>query len=90
MPSSNPAWRLTLLGTGIVLMVVSPVVGIIPGPGGIPVFVAGLALTLRNSRRAKRIFVRAKRRWPKLGRIADIGLRRKGRLRSRPDAGKAD
>lgn len=89
----NPARRLALLSTGVALMVIAPVVGIIPGPGGIPVFIAGLALTLQNSRRAKRVFVRAKRRWPKLGRIAEIGLRRNARRKRGEDQaveGKAD
>lgn len=69
-------------------MVVAPIVGVIPGPGGIPVFAAGLALMLRNSDRAKRVFVRAKRRWPRLGHYADIGLRR-GSARRRRAVAKA-
>ena len=31
-------WRIALLGAGWLLMAVSPVVGVIPGPGGIFVF----------------------------------------------------
>lgn len=67
---------LVLLILGGALVVIAPFVGIIPGPGGIPVFIAGLALMLKNSAWARRAFVRAARRWPQIGQIADIGLRR--------------
>jgi len=70
---------LTLLGGLIIL--ISPVVGAIPGPGGVFVFAAGLALMLQNSAMAKRVFVRLKRRWPQLGYVADLGLRRASALR---------
>lgn len=79
----NPVRRIALTGLGLVLVVAAPLVGVIPGPGGIPVFAAGLALMLRNSERAKRVFVRAKRRWPRLGYYADIGLRRGSAKRRR-------
>jgi hypothetical protein len=51
-------------------------VGAIPGPGGVFVFAAGLALILQNSEWAKRLYVRFKRRHPNKGRWADWGLRR--------------
>lgn len=70
---------LTILGALVIM--VSPVVGVIPGPGGVFVFAAGLALMLQNSGMAKRVFVRLKRRWPQLGNIADFGLRRASALR---------
>lgn len=79
----NPALRIALTALGLVLVLAAPLVGVIPGPGGIPVFAAGLALMLRNSDRAKRLFVRAKRRWPRLGYYADIGLRRRSARRRR-------
>lgn len=72
-----------LTGVGMLLVVLSPFVGIIPGPGGIPVFAAGLAMMLRNSEWAKRAFVRTRRRWPWVGRYADIGLRRGSARRRR-------
>ena len=61
---------------GLVLMVLSPVVGLIPGPGGLFVFAGGLGLTLKYSRWAKRQYVGFKRRWPKQGAWVDWGLRR--------------
>ena len=82
-PRRNPALRTALTGVGLALVILSPVVGIIPGPGGIPVFAAGLALMLRNSDGAKRAFVRAKRRWPRIGHYADLGLRRPSAKRRR-------
>jgi hypothetical protein len=79
----NPMLRTLWFSTGVVLVILSPVVGAIPGPGGIFVFAAGLALMLQNSHRAKRVFVDAKRRWPKLGHYADMGLRRQSAARRR-------
>jgi len=73
--------RLFMLAVGPALIALSPVVGLIPGPGGLLVFVAGLALTLQSSHAAKRIYVRAKRRWPNLGHWSDKGLRRKSHFR---------
>ena len=81
--SRNPVIRTTYLVTGFVIVILSPVVGAIPGPGGVFVFAAGLSLILRNSARAKRTFVDVKRRWPKVGHYADIGLRRASAARRR-------
>ena len=66
-----------LMALGWLLMVVSPIVGAIPGPGGIFVFAAGAALLIRNSCWAKRRYVMIKRRWPKLGRACDMAMRRR-------------
>src|SRR5918998_2377930 len=76
-----PAVRTCLFVLGILLMVASPAAGILPGPGGIIVFAAGLALTLKYSEWAKRKYVEFKRKHPNKGRWADWGLRRKSALR---------
>jgi hypothetical protein len=68
---------------GVLLVLVTPLVGVLPGPGGIFVFAAGLALMLQNSHWAKRQFVHGKRRWPRVGHYADIGLRRASAARRR-------
>lgn len=68
--------RQVLFVLGIALVIVAPLVGAIPGPGGVFVFAAGLALILQNSEWAKRLYVRFKRRHPNKGRWADWGLRR--------------
>ena len=56
-------------------------VGILPGPGGVIVLAGGLALTLKNSKWAKRLYVRFKQRWPKYGHWADWSLRRRSHFR---------
>ena len=68
--------RQGLFVLGCLLIVIAPLVGAIPGPGGVFVFAAGLALVLQNSEWAKRQYVRFKRRHPNKGRWADWGLRR--------------
>ena len=66
---------------GLLLMACSPLLGVLPGPGGIVVFGAGLALTLKYSQWAKRRYVRFKRRHPKKGQWADWGMRRRSARR---------
>jgi hypothetical protein len=73
--------RLLMLALGPSLIVLSPVVGLIPGPGGLIVLLAGVAFTLQSSQVAKRVYVRAKRRWPGLGHWSDKGLRRPSHFR---------
>ncbi|MBA3896388.1 MAG: hypothetical protein H0X36_04470 [Sphingomonadaceae bacterium] len=72
----RPPVRLALFVLGWVLIALSPLVGAIPGPGGLFVFAFGLGLVLKYSRWAKRRYVAFKRRWPKHGAWADWGLRR--------------
>jgi len=73
--------RTTLFMIGLLLIIVSPLAGVIPGPGGVFVFAAGLALALKNNDWAKRQYVRFKRWQPKAGRWADWGLRRRSARR---------
>jgi hypothetical protein len=73
--------RLMMLALGPALIVLSPAVGLIPGPGGLLVLLAGVAITLQSSQVAKRLYVRAKRRWPGLGHWSDKGLRRPSHFR---------
>lgn len=73
--------RTAMFVTGILLMLLSPLAGAIPGPGGIFVFAGGLALTLRNSDWAKRQYVKFKRWQPKAGHWMDWGLRRRSHRR---------
>ena len=72
-----------IVGALLAGFLISPLVGAIPGPGGVFVFAAGLVLLLRNSRNARRQFAQAKRRWPRLGRWIDRGLRRESARRRR-------
>lgn len=70
------AVRSALVVTGFILIALTPVVGPIPGPGGIIVFGAGLSLILKYTGWAKRLYVRLKRKHPNKGRWADWSLRR--------------
>ncbi|RYY26633.1 MAG: hypothetical protein EOP62_09305 [Sphingomonadales bacterium] len=82
--------RISLLVTGIVLLcVVTPLIGPIPGPGGIITFAAGLTLILQNSNWARGRFVRLKRRWPRFGHYSDMALRRRS-FRRRQQRAKDD
>ena len=81
--SRHPALRFALFWTGMLLIILTPFVGAIPGPGGVFVFAGGLALMLQNSHWAKRRFVHTKRRWPRFGHYADMGLRRASARRRR-------
>jgi ribonuclease P protein component len=74
--TNYPAVRSALVVLGFILIGLTPLVGPIPGPGGVIVFAAGLSLVLKYSAWAKRIYVRFKRRHPKKGDWADWGLRR--------------
>lgn len=70
------------LAAGLVLMVFGPIIGLpTPGPLGFVLFGIGLALVLRSSRWAKKRYVRSTRRYPKLKRAMDTGLRRRRRLK---------
>lgn len=81
---NTPHWsRPWLFALGVLLVIVTPAVAILPGPGGVFVFAAGLAMMLKNSSWAKRTYVRFKRRWPKSGDWCDWGLRRPSYRRRR-------
>ena len=76
-----PIVRSALFVLGILLMLVSPAAGILPGPGGIIVFGMGRGLTLKYSEWAKRKYVLLKRKPPNKGRWADWGMRRRSARR---------
>src|SRR4051812_17818649 len=74
--TSIPLVRHLLVALGFLLIALTPIVGPIPGPGGIIVFGAGLSLILKYTGWAKRLYVRLKRKHPNKGRWADWSLRR--------------
>ncbi|SFP51168.1 Putative transmembrane protein (PGPGW) [Sphingomonas rubra] len=78
--------RLGQLSAGTLLILLAPLTAPLPGPGATVMFVAGLVLVLRNSAWARRRFVRAKRRWPRAGALADRLMRRGSALRRRARA----
>ncbi len=73
--TSGSRFALSILG--FALMLLSPIVGAIPGPGFIIMFPLGLALVLQNSRWAKKRYADFKRRFPKYGQWTDWAMRRK-------------
>jgi hypothetical protein len=79
--TANPAVRMALVVLGVFLIAITPLVGPIPGPGGVIVFAAGLTLVLRYSDWAKKQYVKFKRKHPKKGAWADWGLRRQSHRR---------
>jgi len=87
--------RLAMFWGGLFLVIVSPLVGAIPGPGGIVVFAAGFGLMLRGSRWVKKKYARFKRHHPRKGDWADFGLqrvsykRRQARLKAEAEAAQA-
>ena len=68
--------RMVLLVVGSLLVIISPIVGAIPGPGGIIVFAAGFGMMLKASRWVKKQYAKFKLRHPKKGEWADFGLQR--------------
>ena len=77
----KPIVEWALLTLGVILLVISPLVGAIPGPGGIIVAGIGLALVLKTSMWAKRRYVHFKRWKPRAGRWTDLALRRRSARR---------
>jgi NADH:ubiquinone oxidoreductase subunit H len=76
-----PAVRTSLFFLGWLLIASAPLVGVIPGPGGVIVFAAGAGLVLKYSAWAKRKYARFKRRHPGMGAWADWGMRRRSAQR---------
>ncbi len=79
----HPISRMAQLIIGVLLVAAAPVVGALPGPGGVFLFAGGLVLILRNSHWARVRWARLKRRWPKLGAVSDRVMRRGSALRRR-------
>jgi hypothetical protein len=77
----HPVVEWSLFAVGLLLLLVSPLVGAIPGPGGLIVAGIGLALILKTSMWAKRHYVKFKRWQPKAGRWTDWALRRESAKR---------
>ena len=77
----HPLVEWAMFAVGVLLLIVSPLVGAIPGPGGVVVAGLGLALVLKTSMWAKRRYVRFKRWQPKAGRWTDWALQRRSARR---------
>jgi hypothetical protein len=74
-------WAAIVLGWA--LMIAAPLIGWLPGPGGLILFPIGLALVLKNSLWAKRRYAEHSKRHPEYGLWANWAMRRK-RFKVRP------
>lgn len=74
--------RVAQLAAGFILLLAAPVLATVPQPIpiGIIVFGFGLALILKNSLWARRKYVRWQHRYPRAGRITDMGMRRRRKV----------
>ncbi|MBX3480630.1 MAG: hypothetical protein KF842_09525 [Caulobacter sp.] len=54
------------MGLGLLIILLGIIIAPLPGPFGVPIMVVGLVLILRTSFAAKRGFLRAVKRYPKL------------------------
>jgi hypothetical protein len=79
----HPALRIVLLSIGFLLLAITPIVGPIPGPGGLFTFAGGMILILQNSNWARKVFARTKRRWPRFGHYSEKAMRRQSWRRRR-------
>ena len=75
--------RLALFVLGVLLIVISPIIGVLPGPGFLILFPLGLMLCLQNSAWAKRVYVRFKWRHPRYAAWTDRVMRRTSAARRR-------
>jgi hypothetical protein len=75
--------RLALFVLGVLLILISPIIGVLPGPGFLILFPIGLMLCLQNSAWAKRIYVRFKWRHPRYAGWTDRVMRRTSAARRR-------
>ena len=75
--------RLALFVLGVLLILISPIIGVLPGPGFLILFPVGLMLCLQNSAWAKRVYVRFKWRHPRYAAWTDRVMRRASAARRR-------
>ena len=62
----HPIVEWTIFVIGVILLLITPLVGALPGPGGVIVGGIGLAMVLKTSMWAKRRYVRFKRWRPRV------------------------
>ena len=62
----HPIVEWTIFVIGVILLLLTPVVGALPGPGGVIIGGIGLAMVLKTSMWAKRRYVRFKKWQPRV------------------------
>ncbi|MEO1167290.1 MAG: hypothetical protein AAFW97_01130 [Pseudomonadota bacterium] len=80
-PDKRAGIRFVLTVIGGLLVITAPIVGLLPGPGGIFMFAIGFPLMLKNSAIVRRFYARLKVKHPKKGEWVDWAMRRKSTLR---------
>jgi hypothetical protein len=80
-PDKRAGIRLVLTVIGGLFVISAPIVGLLPGPGGIFVFAIGFALMLKNSALVRKFYARLKSKHPRKGEWVDWAMRRKSALR---------
>ena len=58
--------RLALMALGLLIMIIGVPLALLPGHVGVILFAVGLVIVLRNSFSARRHFIKAQRRHPKI------------------------
>jgi len=87
----SPIRRRVLIATGWTVIGLGVIVAPLPGPGGVPVVLAGSVILLRNSAWARRSYVRWKKRKPHwFERVERWGLRRRRRRQEQPTPASQD
>ncbi len=81
--SNNRTYQWVMMTLGWGLIVLAPLIGWLPGPGGLILFPIGLALVIKHSPWAKRHYAQIAKRHPEYGEWANWAMRRK-RFRIRP------
>lgn len=77
----HPVVEWAIFIVGVILLILAPIVGALPGPGGIIIAGVGLAMVLKTSHWARRRYVKFKKWQPKAGRWTDWALRRRSARR---------
>jgi hypothetical protein len=74
--NKNPTIRWCLIALGWLLIISAPLLGPLPGPGFLIIFPIGLALILKNSLWAKKLYARKAKQNQEYGRWLDWAMRR--------------
>lgn len=64
-PDKRAGIRFVITVFGGFMVLLAPIVGLLPGPGGIFMFAIGFALMLKNSAIVRRYYARLKAKYPK-------------------------
>jgi hypothetical protein len=74
--SDSNIYRLLMLTLGWLLVLASPLLGPLPGPGPLLILPVGLAIILKHSLWAKKRYARAARRYPDYANWANWAMHR--------------